>query len=315
MPLSRLQILQGPCQVQFRGSTFYSRDNVVVALNLKEGPVVSDSLGLTGYRDDDVAATITFTPDGQVTNPLLAVLFPFIQTGLLPGTSLFGTTDAPLVIWTRDGSRHVFSRVAITQQSRFAASALHPPLGRVTFRALRPRGAAWSGSLATVTAAAYPGDPAYHVSDLITSPFCVRWLHGAFPNPFATEGGWTIETQVGLHEVSTDDLGITDLRFETIEVSARAVPVGPAPADLLNALGFQGTGAVRGGSRAAAGSDLYLNGTGLFARLTQAALVDVQPVRAGANVKRVGECTWKSTVTFTGGTPNPPLVLSTSPIP
>lgn len=400
MPVSRLQILQGPCQIQYGTSPtiFYSKDNVVVTMNVKEGQIISDAIGLVDYRDDDVMANITFTPDGQVTNALLAVLFPFIQAGFLPGQSIIGNTDNPLVIWTRDGNKHTFYNAFVTKQPAFMGSAIKTAFGSMTFRALRPLGAAWSGTgtsgIAAITAAAYPGDSTYSVANIITTPFAARWYTGTIPtgtatatqaspavfsktthglvvgdtiinsgytNPalngtftvatvpttgtytlylygtttplnntiapdsgtflrndpfdaFTTEAGWSIDTNVSLDEVSTDDLGVIDLRFDKIEVTAKAVPVGPAPADVINSLAIQGSGAVRGRSRAAVGANLYLSGTGLYAKLTQASLIDVQPIRAGSKVKRIGECTWKTTMTLTSGTPNPPLTLSTTTI-
>jgi hypothetical protein len=403
MPVSRLQIFQGPCQVQFAGSVFYSKDNVICALNVKEGEIISDAIGLVDYRDDDVMATITFTPDGQTTNTLLSVLFPFIQAGFLPGQSIFGNADQPLVIWTRDGYKHTFYNAAVTKQPSFAASAIKTPFGSMTFRAIRPLGAAWSGTgtqgIAAIAAANYPGDATYNVSEIITTPFAAKWFNGVVPfgtvtgsgatpdvfttapgggtaspvigdtiiqsgfadaalngmftvatvpgageytlytygttNPvagsggaeaggsyvrnndfdsFTTESGWMIDTNVSLSDVGTDDLGVIDLRFDKIEVTAKAIPVGPHPSAVLAALGIQGTGAIRGRSRANAGANLYLSGAGLYAKLTQASLVDIKPVQAGAKVKRIGECSWKTTMTLAAGVPNPPLSLSTNAI-
>ena len=396
MPISRVQILQGPCQVQYAGSTFYSKADVTVKLNMKEFNVISDAIGLVDYRDDDVTAEITFEPDGQVTNTLLQVLFPFIQSGIYPGTSVFGTADQPLTIWTRDGNKHVFANAAVTKQPAFTASAVKTAFGAVTFRALRSLASNWSatGSLATITQASYPGDAAYNLSNIITTPFLARWgntvpptgtatvteaspavfsdasdglvagdtvFNSGYTNPalnglftvattptngtytlylygtttalnntvasdtgtftrqnafdsFTTEAGFSIETNVGLGETSTDDLGVIDMRFNQIEVTCKAIPVGPHPSDIVNAIGVQGTGAIRGRSRAAVGANLYLSGTGLFAKLTQASLVQVTPIVGSAKKKRVGECSWKTTMTLTSGAPNPPLTLSTSSI-
>lgn len=397
MPISRVQILQGPCQVQFAGSTFYSKGDVTVKLNVKEFNVVSDAIGLVDYRDDDVMADISFEPDGQVTNALLAVLYPFIQSGIYPGTSVYGSSDRPLVIWCRDNSKHTFQNAALTKQPPFMASAVKTAFGTCTFRALRSIATAWSGvnSLVVIATANYPGDAAYNLANIITTPFLARWenttpptgtasateaspavfsatAHGlvigdtifnsGYTNPalnglftvatadfsvnayslflygtttplnntvgsdsgtfvrqnafdsFTTESGFSIDSNATLSETSTDDLGVIDMRFDQIEVTCKAIPVGPQPSDLINALAIQGSGAIRGRSRAAVGANLYLTGTGLYAKLTQASLVDITPIVGSSKKKRVQECTWKTTMTLTSCVPNPPFTLSTSVI-
>jgi len=397
MPISRVQILQGPCQVQFAGSTFYSKGDVTVKLNVKEFNVISDAIGLVDYRDDDVMADISFEPDGQVTTALLAVLFPFIQSGIYPGTSVYGSSDRPLVIWCRDGSKHTFVNAALTKQPQFMASAVKTAFGSCTFRALRSIATAWAGANSLVivqTGQAYPGDSDYNLSDIITTPFLARWentepptgtatatsaspavfgdvadglvvgdtiYNSGYANPalnglftvattptsgtytlylygtatplnntlasdsgtfvrqnafdsFTTENGFSIDTNVSLSETSTDDLGIIDMRFNQIEVTCKCIPVGPQPSDLINALAIQGSGAIRGRSRAAVGANLYLTGAGLYAKMTQASLVDITPIVGSSKKKRIQECTWKTTMTLTTGVPNPPLDLATSPI-
>lgn len=395
MPISRAQILQGPCQIQFAGSTFYSKGDVTVKINDKTFNVISDAIGLVDYRDDDFMADISFEPDGQVTTALLAVLFPFIQSGILPGTSVYGATDRALIVWCRDGSKHTFANVALTKQPTFMASAIKTAFGSCTFRALRPLASPWTTKIATfATGTTYPGDSAYTLANIITTPFLARWenstpptgtatatsaspavfgdtadglvigdtvFNSGYTNPalnglftvattptsgtytlylygtttplnntgssdsgtfvrqnsfdsFTTESGFTIDTNVSLSDVSTDDLGCVDLRFQQIEVTCKCIPVGPQPADLYNSLAIDGSGAIRGRSRAAVGASLYLSGAGLFAKLTQASLVDITPVVASAKKKRVQECTWKTTMTLTSGTPNPPLTLATSAI-
>lgn len=395
MPVSRVQILQGPCQVQFSGSTFYSKGAVTVALNMKESNIVSDTIGLVDYRDDDVMADVSFEPDGQVTNTLLALLFPFIQSGIYPGARVFGASDVPLIIWTRSGEKHTFNNAALTKQPTFMASAIKTAFGSCTFRCLRSIATAWSGanSLVSIAAVTYPGDAAYNLSNIITTPFLARWensppptgtatatqaspavfgdtadglaigdtvyntgytnpaLNGLFTvattptsgtytlylygtttplnntvgsdtgtftrqnsfDSFTTENGFTIETAVGLSDISTDDLGVIDMSFDQIEVTCKAIPVGPKSSEMLTQLAVQGSGAVRGRSRAAVGANLYLNGTGLYVKLTMASLVSTSVI-GSSKKKRIGESTWKTTMTLTSGVPNPPLTLSTSTI-
>lgn len=404
MPTPRQYILRGPCQVQYGGSTFYTKDNVVVTVNTKTFNVISDAIGKVDERVDDYDCQISFTPDGQATNAIFAVLYPYLQSGFYRGQSIFGDTDQPLTIWTRDGWKHVFACAAITKQPQFLASAVKTAFGSVTFRAIRANNTPWAtaNSLVQVTQAAYPGDAAYNLGNIITSPFTGLWVptgfavptatinadtdaspdvvtttaaHGfivgdrvtitgvvgdlalngtfivatvpttttltlntlagaqvigsgtyvsggtitranGFDTTFSTEAGFTIDTNVTLDETvgKTDTDGLLDITYQMQDVTCKCIPVGPTPQEAILAMGVQSAGAIRGGSLAARGRNLYLVGTGIYAKLTAASLKTQSPIRAGANVKRLGEVSFTATQTFTGSTPNPLAAFSTAVI-
>lgn len=395
MPISRKQILRGPCQVQYGGQTSYSKGDVIVTITMKTANLISSAIGLVDYTDDDVDAEIVYTPDGQATSELLPIYFPFIQSGIYPGASVFGNSDRQLVIWTRDGQKHIFNNAAVTKQPQIIRSATKTLFGAITFRALRSDATAWSGanSLASIVAADYPGDANFNLNNIIVEPTTGQWLiNGAVPSgsvsgsgaspdvftdaadhglqdgdtviqsgfadsalngtftvasvptsktytlyqlgtttpvdgsgsaeaggafirnnsfdSFDTEGGFTIDTNVTLHEETSDTLGVIDMTFQQIEVTAKAIVIGPTPNDVISAMRIQGSGAARGASRSSKSGNLILAGIGLNASLVQASLVSIVPVRAGMATKRLGEVTWKTTMALSDNAPTPPLTLT-----
>jgi hypothetical protein len=189
MSVPRQYILRGPCQVQFGGQVFYSKDNVVVSINPKTEAIMTDAIGKVDLRDDDVDAMCKFMPDGQVTNALLALLYPFIQAAIYPGSSVFGAADTPLTIWTRDGWKYVFPCAAVVEQPDFMAQGVKTLFGGINFRMIRANNTAWNTAnnlmLAPVQAA-YPGDANYNLGNIITEPFTALWTPAGFAAPTAT---------------------------------------------------------------------------------------------------------------------------------
>jgi hypothetical protein len=138
-----------------------------------------------------------------------------------------------------------------------------------------------------------------------------------FDGAFTTEAGFTIDTNVTLDEGpsgQTDDGGQIDISYTKMDVICKCIPVGPTPQEILNANGTQDSGAVRGRSLNSIGRNLYLSGTGLYAKLTMAGLKMTDPIRAGAAVKRVGDVSFVSTQALSAGVPSSLLSLSTAVI-
>jgi hypothetical protein len=207
-------IFQGPAIIETGGQQIYSKDNIVAKINVKTQGIMSESIGQTDFRDDDVDVEISATPDGQVTSDLLPILFPYFSAGWGPGMSIFGSNaDVPLTIWTRDGYKFSFNNTALTKQPDFFASAIKTVYGSATWRALRSDATAASvaNSLVTITKAAYPGDAGYNAGNIITSPFAARWLTGAVP------GGATTATEANpsVFDQAANGLAIGDRVLNT----------------------------------------------------------------------------------------------------
>jgi hypothetical protein len=135
---------------------------------------------------------------------------------------------------------------------------------------------------------------------------------------FDTEKGVTISFNLGLTNKTTQNLGTYDIRFSSLTVNAKGLPIsaysGPTTRDILGALNVQGTSVQIGQSMAAEGQDLYLAGNGLYFRLYLAAIEDDEAVYSSEKV-RPGDIMWTANRRFGAGSVLKPLyAISTTPI-
>lgn len=123
-----------------------------------------------------------------------------------------------------------------------------------------------------------------------------------------SETGWEVSFSLQLAEQAVDGLGTVDMTFQQLDVSVKAVPVGPTVAQVMTALNT----AQALGTSLASPNNLVLGGTGSGSptfTLNKAALVDAD-FRYGNKAKRIGPCEWVPTRTITAGTPDPLFTIA-----
>jgi hypothetical protein len=130
---------------------------------------------------------------------------------------------------------------------------------------------------------------------------------------FDTESGFTVTHNMTTTPKSTDNVGVYDMLFSSMDISAKGTPIGPTALDMLAALNVQGTSVLKGQSLAGEGRNLNLSGAGIYFRLTQAFLKDT-PWLFSPDKNRIGVAEWMATRKFSGGAPVPLAAISTSPI-
>ena len=116
MSITRTTLLGGPAAATFGGHTFFAQDGILVTPALELEAVDSDAQGVLDATVSGAPVTIKFTPSAPFAD--LIALYPCAAGA--PGTSLFGSADAPLVLMAANGVRLTFSAVAITQMPDLA---------------------------------------------------------------------------------------------------------------------------------------------------------------------------------------------------
>lgn len=220
-------------------------------------------------------------------------------------------SNEPLVIHSFDGTKVVIHNAAVVSMPNIIASTIKTLIGEVAFEGFLAHGKSWGDAGAFYTITQEPlVDATFDPADIITQAYVLDW--GA--PPFAdmpTKDGVVISFDLGLEAVTTDTDGVLTRRLAALAVSATATPIGLSETQLLDAVKFQGAGARRG--RSLAGADLTLTGTGVFIKLSGAALKG-GPAHFSAKLDRVGELTWSATRTFLAGVPQPLFVVGTAPV-
>lgn len=217
------------------------------------------------------------------------------------GTLSFVVQKA-LVILGVDGTRITLHNAAVTKMPTINGKSQESLWGDVEFECFAKNGVdrTTANSVLTEDTAAFT-DAGFDPADIITQPYSLTWGGAPWAGIY-TKSGITIEPSLDLAAVEDDASGILTRRISKIGFTAKAQPQGIDFAALRAALNIDGAGAIRG--RSLAGSDLNIEGTGVYMRLYAAALIG-GPTQWKTDLDRVGELTWQATRTFTDGAANP----------
>lgn len=305
--INRTTILAGPALVTFGGQNFYSKGDVTLNFKPKMFAVSTAHFGEVDQRVSDREFEVSFEPDGRFTSGLAAVLWPYAST--FNGASLYGSTDRPLVVWSRDGQKLTLVNAAVTGMPNMHFGAAKPIQGSIKFTGLLANATDPSNAAAyyTLASATYPGDAGWLASDVKIQAYTSAW--GSSPwDAFFTEDGWDISFALNLKPQLVDGLGTVDMTLQGLVVTAKCVPVGPAVTDILAKIA---PAVALGNSIAALSHHLLISGTGVCAQVYNAGMAE-SGFTYGAEKKRIGATTWKATRTLTSGTPDPLYYVGTT---
>lgn len=197
-------------------------------------------------------AELTFNPDGRLTAPAL-LLFWNDNANLLPGQSLLGTTDIPTVVTGSDAAVHTIKATALTSMPSILLHPEKAAIGPATITGIIGSAKDWTSSDAFYEVAASGGtfaDSTWIPSDPLRQQYSAAYGAITGLTDFQMQDGWTIDFRLGYSPVVVQ--GITrDLKFTSLEVMARGIPVGPTTAQLFAAL------KVDAASAGATGRSLY----------------------------------------------------------
>lgn len=312
--ISRTQILKGPCQLIYNGGNpIYSKGDVVVEARSTVLGIGTSGFGEIDQRAIDIEYRIRLQPSGQLGNDAAQL---WANMALKVGESIFGATDRTLVIKPFISPQAVltFKNVGISRMPSLQLTAGETAIGEMEFTALRSDATTWEVADSIVAAGVYsaPDHTSFGAGNHIVEPWTAVW--GSSPwDSFQTESGWTITPNMELSEQRVDNAGLIDLNVRALSVTAQATPIDTALTEsvILGKLGHSGVGRFRGQSLASLGADLELQSqdSEILVRLDQAVLIAAQ-LGWGSESKRVGQCTWRATRTFTAGVANPLMTIT-----
>lgn len=283
MATTRQSIIRGPGAVTFGGVTFHDASGIVAEIDSATQNVPSSIAGKLDTIKTDQTGRVTLTPVGTLSEALLAALFPvYVRTPVI-GQSLFGTTDAPLAVLSRAGTKVTFNAAALTKCPDLILSPVKTAFGQAEFTALLANGKlpTETGSFYAVAAQTYNlGEPSRQ--GLSGNHYSAAFGALSIPD---TLDGWTVGVELQTEPVTTDSQGTIDYTLTGVNVTARCTPLGLSEAQLLAALpALKGRGASLAGD-----DDLVISSdNGLTVTLKCASLV-TGPLNWGATALRAGE--------------------------
>lgn len=296
MGTTRQSIIRGPGTVTFGGVKFFDASGITAEIDSATQEVPSSIAGKLDTIKTDQTGKVTLTPVGNLSEALLGVLFPaWMQTPVI-GTSLFGTTDAPLVISSRAGTKLTFNAAALTKCPDLLLSPVKTAFGQAEFTALLPNGKLPDDAqtkLYTVAAADYAdGEPPRE--GLTGFHYAATFGSLSIPD---TLDGWTVSFVLQLNPVTTDSQGTIDYTLGGIGVTAKCTPLGLTESQILAALPV-----LSGRGKSTAGADdLVITATGGLSVTLKCASLVTGPLNWGATALRAGEIGFTANIDPTDG--------------
>lgn len=283
MATTRQSIVRGPGTVTFDSIKFFDASGITAQVDSTTKDIPSSMVGTLDTIKTDQIGKISFTPIGNISSAILAVLFPDYFQKPVIGKGIFGSDDKALVISSKLGTKVTFNSVALTKCPDLILSPVETAFGGIEFTALLANGKlpTDAGAFYAVTNAAYAdGEP----PRTNLSGFHYTGTFGSLSIP-DTEAGWTVTVEPTLTPVSTDSQGTVDYTLAGVTVRARCIPLGLSESQILSALPtLKGRGASTSTS-----DDLVIEAEGgLKVTLKNAALV-TGPIQWGTTQLRAGE--------------------------
>ena len=301
MPINRTTILRGPGTVIYGSGndaqTIFDATGITAEVESSTQEIPSSVSGTIDTIKTDQVGTVKFTPCGQLSDDLLALLYPYGNPTI--GARVFADTDVPLAIHSVAGTKVTFVNAALTTMPPILLSPVKTAFGEAVFTALLGLGKAPgdSNSFFTTASATYAAggpDPSGIVGVQYAATF------GSL-NILDTLDGWTVTPELSLEPVTTDLLGTIDYTVGGVTVTATCTPLGLTEAQILGALPI-----TKGRGQSLAGAnDLVIAGEGGLTVTLKNATMMRGPLQWGNTTLRAGEVAFVAHRSFSSGTPGP----------
>ena len=236
MAINRTNILRGPGTVIYNtgndAQTIFDATGITADVESSSKEIPSSVSGAIDTIKTDQVGTIRLTPCGQLSDDLLALLYPYGTPTI--GARVFPDADVPLTVHSVAGTKVTFVNAALTTMPPLTLSPVKTAFGEAVFTALLGLGKKPSdaNSFFTTASAAYASggpDPTGIVGVQYSATF------GSL-NILDTLDGWTVTPEIQLEPVTTDLLGTVDYTVSGVTCTATCTPLGLTESQLLGAL-------------------------------------------------------------------------------
>ncbi len=287
MAFDRTTLIHGPAIITYDSQVMYTAGDIKVTPKLMTVDQKMSAFGRVGYRLDDIAVEITFTPIGKWA--YYAKLLP--HTTPVPGTSLAGATDKNVTIQTIAGVLETWNTGFVSKMPSATFSATKPIWGAVTMTCIGKNNTAWTDAAKrSVIASNAFADTSFAIADEVRQAYTIAWGSSAPWTTINTVDGITIEGSMSPKAVQLDSEGTMDYRMgeEGVEWVAKCTPAGVTETQLNDLLKTQGTGVSRGALMSGNAQILNISGTGVYVRM-YLAFPRIGNLSHNAGANRIGD--------------------------
>ena len=299
MAINRTNILRGPGTVIYNtgndAQTIFDATGITADVESSSQEIPSSVSGAIDTIKTDQVGTIRLTPCGQLSDDLLALLYPYGTPSI--GARVFPDADVPITVHSVAGTKVTFVNAALTTMPPLTLSPVKTAFGEAVFTALlglgkKPSDASSFFTTAAVSYTAGGPDPTGIVGVQYAATF------GSL-NILDTLDGWTVTPEIQLEPVTTDLLGTVDYTVSGVTCTATCTPLGLTESQLLGALPI----AKDRGSSLKGAADLVITGAGGLTVTLKNATMLRGPLQWGNTTLRAGEVQFTAHRAFTNGAP------------
>jgi hypothetical protein len=306
--------IHGPAIIGFNGVSYYFKTGLRGSVKRSRAKIEVDAFGQIAEVARDCVVEFTGTPAGEIRTADIAGQMPYATSAV--GASIFGESDAPLVIQTiNDGAAITWQRGAISRYAPMLLSATQGTIykGEMTFScamasSFNPTGAnAWKSIASTAFA-----DTTFDPSKVRMSQYVAAWGGTAPYNAMISQDGFILTPAIATENIAVDNYGIIDIVLRSVTGTAQFKPANLTEGQIDSLIELQGSGALMPGQAIGdGGNDLVITGSHLTATLKMAGGVDYELMYQTGKL-RAGEVAFGAATTFTNGVPNPVLTFAVS---
>jgi hypothetical protein len=306
----------------FNGQTYYFQDGLKGALKRNTEHIKVDNFGAIAEVAKNFVVEFTGKPAGVLDATYIGSMFPNARG--LHGSSVFGATDLPLIIWAlhpfdgTDLNKVTWRRGAISKSPTLQLTATRGQIiqGEITFTALMASDFLLTSATEWYTAvnAAYSGT-ALNINQIRYARYVAALGARSDPyNDMIAIDGFTIEATFGTKDIEVDNFGIIDRVYDADNYVAtcKFKPANMKKADIDALIRIQDTTALLPGDViGGAGEDLVITGpTGSFqVTLDNANAADSNDLYQTGVLQR-GEVMFINAANFISGIPDPALIFA-----
>lgn len=305
MGILRNQLGRSPAIVQYAGATLFTRSDIVVPHDPKWTEIGTSMFGVDDDFKGDFTIKIPLTLYGNW--DALGVLFPAYAMSPIPGTSIYGNADAPLVLQGRNTDRVTYLNAQLTKlgdlflgvDEELWAAAVE--FTAIIGNGLNPEaGSASANSYFTRDTNAY-ADGAFSRANYSKARFTGNWSGVTGFGSFAGQKGFRVAWKLDAKPFTVDGYGTVDMTVgeKTMRGSMKCIPIGPTGAQVD---AQQSIATPMGTRLSASAADLVL-ASGAHSVTLKSAGLKSHSVAWGSEALRVNETMWETTRGFAAGVP------------
>jgi hypothetical protein len=214
--------ITGPAVVVFNGQTYYFQDGLKGSLKRNTDSIKVDNFGAIAEIAKDFVVEFSGKPAGVLDDAYLESMFPDARN--LHGSSVFGSSDLPLVVWAQhpfngsDLNKVTWARGSISKSPTILCSATRGQIisGEMTFTALMASDFDLTAPDAWYTAvnAAFTGD-VLDVDNIRYARYTAALgVRSAPYDAMLAIDGFVIEATFGTKDIAVDNFGIIDRVYD-----------------------------------------------------------------------------------------------------